>query len=136
MNPNIEIIKNFYKKLYVFEYHQILEEFINIFTTQCGKLQFEEVKRRIDSSNTFNKLISKSKINRSYFNDQTIVGGLLTIPYFMFKGGYVQFLASLLVLERWNKEVNFLYGLLDEQELRNIATDMFSYIDRTRGFKI
>lgn len=132
----LELIKNFHKNIFIYDYHSIREEFAEIFISQCGNLKYEDIKKRINSSNTFNKMINNSRLNKTYVNEKSIIGALLTIPHFMFKDGYTQFLASLFALERWNQEVNRYTNVQTEEDVKFVSIEMFLYIDRTKGFRV
>lgn len=133
---SLELIKNLYRNIFIYDYNSIREEFIKIFIIQCGNLKYEDIRKRIGSSNNFNKMIKNSRLNKTLVNDKSILGALLTIPHFMFKGGYTQFLGSLLALEKWNQEVNKFTRVQSEEDLKFVSIEMFLYIDRTRGFQV
>lgn len=130
------IIHDFSKEIYGYHYYEIIERFSKIYRERFGVHKYEEIVNRIQTSKTFSKLNVDSRLKRTWLNDVSITGHMLLIPYFLFKGGYTQFLACLLALERWNQEVNAHTQVQDERELADISISIFNYISRTRGFKI
>lgn len=130
------LMLDFSKEINGYHYYEIIERFSKIYRDRFGMLKYEEIVNRINTSNTFSKLNKDSKLNRTWLNDVSITGQMLLIPYFLFKGGFTQFLACLLALERWNQEVNAHAHVQDERELADISISIFNYISRTRGFKI
>lgn len=132
----LEMLQQFGNEIYGYEYHEIIQEFSKIFVAQCGSLEYDNILKRISNSNSFSKMNSSSKLNHTYVNEKSIIGPLLLIPHFIFKGGYTQYLASLFALERWNQEVNNFTRVQSERELADVAISMFLYISNTRGFKV
>jgi hypothetical protein len=130
------IMHDFSKEIYGYHYYEIIERFSMIYRERFGMHKYEEIVNRIQTSKTFSKLNEDSRLKRTWLNDVSITGQMLLIPYFLFKGGYTQFLACLLALERWNQEVNAHTQVQDERELADISISIFNYISRARGFKI
>lgn len=132
----VEMLKQFGNEIYGYDYTELIQKFSNIYIEQCGRLEYDNILKKISNSNSFSKMNSSSKLNRTWVNEKSIIGPLLLIPYFMFKGGYAQYLASLIALERWNQEVNKFTKVQSNRELADVAISMYHYISKTRGFKI
>ncbi len=132
----IALLKNYYQNIESSDFFDMRDDFINIFLLQCGQLKFEDIGKKIYTSNSFNKLINRTLLNRSQVDDKSIIGCLLLIPYFMFKDGYSQYLASIIALDRWNTEVNMFTQVINETELKNLIVKIFLYFDKTKGFSV
>lgn len=135
MSDNDNFIE-FQKYIFIYSYNELMQKYESYFRQRFGNEKTRKIKERIRTSKTFDRMILASKTNRTYINEESIVGQLLLIPYFTFAGGHTQFLASLYALERWEKEVNRFTNVMSEIDLKDTIISIFTYIQRIRGIPL
>lgn len=110
-------------------YSQVEPEYIRRARYAVGEAKADEVKAKIASSSTVNKFLQQTIQLRRIPNQKEIVTSVQSIFYFLFKSHATVALASLYVLERWNKEVNAKHYLADDETLVDTIERLMAFCE-------
>jgi hypothetical protein len=94
-----------------------------------GYEKYDKVVKKVYESNKISGLISRCKFHIQTVDHLTILSYINVIPYFLFSKPETEAIAALLVLLRWNEEVNAEYKLKSNDDLKGIAVNI---IERTK----
>lgn len=109
-------------------YDQMLEYVLNHYIKHNGQEKAAKLVRKVYSSDSLSGLISRSRLFSFAIEAKHIVGKVNAIPFFLFSNGDTLLTASMVVLERWNSEVNENYRIASDEELKNMAVDIVNYM--------
>ena len=110
-------------------FHEFLDDTIQKYIRYHGRDKFTKVLVKVMSANKPNKLIALSKIHRTIPTAKIFLACICETPYFLFVSNETQALAALLLLNRWDEEVNRDIDALDDEELISIGIAIFNIYD-------
>ena len=94
-------------------FSETYSNYLEYYKYHYGQSKIDEVKRKIQNSNTVKKLFEESRIRRG------------VITYFMFSKKETIILGALIALKLWNETINSFYYLASEDRLAQIAYKIF-----------
>ncbi|MDB9247157.1 hypothetical protein PN652_18100, partial [Odoribacter splanchnicus] len=94
-------------------------------TASVHQSKIDEVKRKIQNSNTVKKLFEESRIRRGVLTGKDYVIAMNSITYFMFSKKETIILGALIALRLWNETINSFYYLASEDRLAQITYKIF-----------
>jgi hypothetical protein len=101
--------------------HSIINSFTEDFIKEFGEIKLRKVTSKIENSSiVMNYLVKLQEINTSpYFED--ITATVMKIPYFMFAKKETIAMASLVVLDIWNRRLNLNNMHLSDYEFESLV---------------
>lgn len=108
---------------------EFIDDITKKYIRHHGRDKFTKVLVKVMSANKPNKLIALSKIHRTIPTAKIFLACICETPYFLFSSNETQAFAALLLLNRWDEEVNRDIDALDDEELISIGIDIFNIYD-------
>jgi hypothetical protein len=113
------------------DYFALMQDFINAYILKNGKDKYDTVHRKVYESNLISGFISKAKYNCQTVDHLIILSYVNGCVTFLLSKPETEALAGLLVLQRWNDEVNSHYQLKSAEELKKTAFYILQRTDTT-----
>ena len=101
-------------------FSETYSNYLEYYKYHYGQSKIDEVKRKIQNSNTVKKLFEESRIRRKDY-----VIAMNSITYFMFSKKETIILGALIALKLWNETINSFYYLASEDRLAQITYKIF-----------
>ena len=106
-------------------FSETYSNYLEYYKYHYGQSKMDEVKRKIQNSNTVKKLFEESRIRRGVLTGKDYVIAMNSITYFMFSKKETIILGALIALKLWNETINSFYYLASEDRLAQIAYKIF-----------
>lgn len=107
--------------IYGMKYEVLLHNMYSSFIREFGQRKFDKIYDKIHSSNKVREFIIKSKrLGLAPYLTHNIEL-LNEIPYFIFSRGQTMAIGALILLEKWDQEVNQQSLISNSEELRSRA---------------
>ena len=106
-------------------FSETYSNYLEYYKYHYGQSKIDEVKRKIQNSNTVKKLFEESRIRRGVLTGKDYVIAMNSITYFMFSKKETIILGALIALRFWNETINSFYYLASEDRLAQIAYKIF-----------
>ena len=106
-------------------FSETYSNYLEYYKYHYGQSKIDEVKRKIQNSNTVKKLFEESRIRRGVLTGKDYVIAMNSITYFMFSKKETIILGALIALKLWNETINSFYYLASEDRLAQITFKIF-----------
>ena len=106
-------------------FSETYSNYLEYYKYHYGQSKIDEVKRKIQNSNTVKKLFEESSIRRGVLTGKDYVIAMNSITYFMFSKKETIILGALIALRLWNETINSFYYLASEDRLAQITYKIF-----------
>ena len=106
-------------------FSETYSNYLEYYKYHYGQSKIDEVKRKIQNSNTVKKLFEESRIRRGVLTGKDYVIAMNSITYFMFSKKETIILGALIALRLWNETINSFYYLASEDRLAQITYKIF-----------
>ena len=90
-------------------FSETYSNYLEYYKYHYGQSKIDEVKRKIQNSNTVKKLFEESRIRRGVLTGKDYVIAMNSITYFMFSKKETIILGALIALKLWNETINSFY---------------------------
>ena len=87
-------------------FSETYSNYLEYYKYHYGQSKIDEVKRKIQNSNTVKKLFEESRIRRGVLTGKDYVIAMNSITYFMFSKKETIILGALIALRLWNETIN------------------------------
>ena len=109
-------------------YDELMNFYIMNYVSKYGKDKLDSLSYKIRDSEKVNELIMVTMLNSTYPSAKEFVFVICDIPYFVSQSNETVKMASLIVLHKWNKEVNQHWHFVDQNGLLKMAIQIVSEI--------
>lgn len=98
-----------------------INSFLTDYKTEFGERNLRKLINEVNSAKRFNSFIVECKTRRLLPNPNDFYACIMNSIFYSFAGKYKLIALSMLLLNRWNEDVNKTYGLMDENDLDHFA---------------
>lgn len=106
-------------------FSETYSKYIEYYSYQYGQSKIEEVKKKIQNSNTIKKLFEESRIRQGVLTGKDYIIAMNSITYFIFSKKETLILGALIALKLWDENINSFYHLASEDRLTQITYKIF-----------
>ena len=102
----------------------ILETYLNTFRNEEGERKFRKLANAIETEKRFNTFISQTRVNRQLPNPDYFYEVVMASVFLSFAGKPKLTTMALLMLQRWDNEVNSGQSLMTSKEVESFADEL------------
>ncbi len=107
-----------------YTYDELVALYFELYIKDYGELKFNRVAEKILTSNKVKELIDLSEFHAAPVTAKQILYTINSVGFFVFRSNRTQALGALLILHKWNEEVNTELHLLNQPSLKLITMEI------------
>lgn len=109
----------------------LIDSFIKYYISEFGERKFRNILHKIETSNKIEKLFNELRRTNEYPDPVTTFSYINAIPFFILSRGQTQTVGALLILKKWQDEINSKKRILNDYDVMRLTVDMIKEMAAT-----